>query len=337
MVKKRDDYATDLGQFHDLIRQLDDHIAALNSKVTERSSQLEETNTKLEKMNGHITNLKATLEKQAVSVGDMYKLQSEVKGAEEAMARTEALKEKLRSSQWEHETQLADHFNHLESLISDFNAALAELALLPGMDERVSDMKVVLDKSQALQNDQMKLLGVDLESFVKPSLQQYKEEYVDHTVNAQQNYQATLDRLESCQVALSEAIETLQVIETNKSKREETLEQERDTLDAKLTVKLREVEMVESSVASIGDPVALEEQMAKYEGQCAKLEAMRLQQQEENLAKKKAVEDEIDAACQAVMSLEQLCKAKTAEVNQYWLMKMTKNTDKVKVPDGMLD
>ena len=63
--------------------------------------------------------------------------------------------------------------------------------------------------------------------------------------------------------------------------------------------------------------------MVRYERQCAELEATKLSQQEENLANKKAVEKEIEAACKAIMELELFCKAKTAEVNQYWLMKKT--------------
>ena len=101
------------------------------------------------------------------------------------------------------------------------------------------------------------------------------------------------------------------------------MESERKTQEAKLAVRKREVQAIESSVVSINDPVALEEQLARYERQCAEMEALRLKQQEENLAKKKAVENVIEAACQAIMELETFCKAKTAEAHDYWLMKMT--------------
>ena len=323
LIKKRDDYSTDLEQFRDLIRQMDDHIAALNQKVKERSEELVTTNKKLEKMNGYTESLKQTLEKQAVSLGDMYKIQSELKGVEEAMDRASALKEKLRCSNWESEEQLSALFTELEGLVSLFNTVLSEVSLLPSMDDRVASLKVTLDKTKALEKDQSKLLGVNLESFVHPSLIQYKEMYVNRTAEASQAHQATLDSLDASKERLTESLENLKVLEARKQRLEETLENERNTQEAKLAVRLREVEAIETSVASINDPVALEEQLVRYERQCAELEATRLTQQEENLANKKAVEKEIEAACKAIMELELFCKAKTAEVNQYWLMKKT--------------
>jgi SMC interacting uncharacterized protein involved in chromosome segregation len=333
--KKRDDYATDLEQFRDLIRQMDDHISALNQKVTERTAELDKTNKKIDKMTGHVEQLKKTLEKQAVSLGDMYKLQSELKGVDEAMERALALKEKLRKSKWESEEQLANHFTDLEGLVAEFNSALAEVALLPCMDDRVAGLKVALHKTQALDKDQSKLLGVALVNVVHPTLLEYKEMYGEKAAEARQNYQQALDDLESSKERLSESMEKLQMLETQKLKCDESYESERKTQDAKLAVRLREMEAIEASMKSINDPVAQEEQLAKCERQCAELEAQRLKQQEEHLVMKKAVQDEIEAACQAVMELENFLKAKTAEVNQYWLMKITMNSETVKEPDGL--
>ena len=323
MIKKRDDYTTDLEQFRDLIRQMNDHIAALNQKVKERTEELSTTNKKLEKITAHTDSLKQTLEKQAVSLGDIQKVQSELKGVEEAMDRASALKEKLRASNWDCEEQLASLFTELEGLVSLFNGVLSEVALLPSMDDGVADLKIVLDKSKALEKDQSLLLGVDLESFVHPKLVEYKESYVINTAEASKTYQTTLESLEDSREKPTESAENLRLLEVRKHKLDGSLENERNTQDAKLAVRLREVEAIESSVASINDPVALEEQLVRYERQCAELEATKLSQQEEILANKQAVEEEIETACKAIMELEMFCKAKTAEVNQYWLLKQT--------------
>lgn len=324
LIKKRDDYTTDLEQFRDLIRQMDDHIAALQQKVKERTEELGSTNKKLEKRTAHTDGLKQTLEKQAVSLGDIQKIQSELKGVEEALDRASALKEKLRASNWDGEEQLAAYFTELEGLVSLFNGVISELVLLPSMDDNVASLKITLDKSKALEKDQSLLLGVDLESVVHPCLVQYNDTYITNTAEASAKYQTTLDNLEDSKEKLKDYAENLRMLEVRKHKLEETLENERNTQDAKLTVRLREVEAIEASVASINDPVALEEQLVRYERQCAELEATKLSQQEENLANKQAVEAEIEAACKAIMELDMFCKAKTAEVNQYWLMKKTK-------------
>jgi SMC interacting uncharacterized protein involved in chromosome segregation len=323
LQKQRDDYATDLEQFRDLNRQMDDHLAALQQKVKERSEELEITNNTLETKNQKVESLKQALEKQAVSLGDMYKLQSELKGVDEAMERASALKEKLRNAKWDGDDQLTNLVTVLELAISDFNRAVAEISLLPGMDDTVTSLKVTLNKNYALEKDQSKLLGVDLVSVVHPTLLQYKERFVTGTVEAKQSYQQALDDFEMNQGLLVETEEKLRLLETKKAKLEEALENERKTQEAKLAVRQREVQAIESSVESINNPVALEEELARYERKCAELEARRMKQQEEHLTKKKAVEDEIEAACQAIIELETFCKAKTAEAHDYWLMKMT--------------
>jgi chromosome segregation ATPase len=159
--------------------------------------------------------------------------------------------------------------------------------------------------------------------------------YVQDASLARQEYQQALDDLDASKENLSQCIDNLRTLESQKSRCEETFESERKTHEAKLALRLREAEAIETSVSSINDPVLLEEQMAKYERQIAELEAMRLQQQEENLAMKKAVEDEIEAACQAVMEMQNFCKAKAAEVSQYWMMKRTMNSTTVTTSENI--
>jgi len=323
-TQKRDDFITDLEQFHDLIRQMDDHIAALNLKVNERSEDLVATNDKLDKLNSITDGLKQKIEKQTATLGDLYKIQSELKGVEEAMGRALTLKEKLRSSSWESEEQLKALFTELEDLVSFFNATLAEVALLPRTDEqRIASLKIMLDKTKALEKDPSQLLGTNLENTVNPTLNEHKEMYLAQSTDASKAHQEALDKLDTSKERLVELQEKLQILEARKLRLEETIENERTTQEAKLAVRLREVEAIESSVASINNPLALEEQLVRYEQRCAELEAIRLTQQEENLANKKAVEKEIEIASLAIIELDAFCKAKTAEVSQYWLMKKT--------------
>jgi len=308
---------------------MDDHISALDQKVKERTEELGTTNQKLAKMNDHIEELTKAVEKQAVSIGDMYKLQSELKGVEEAMDRALAIKEKFRESMWEKEEVLSTLYTELVHEIATYNSLISDIALYPGLDERAASLKATLDKNCALERDQSKLLGVNIDNVVRPSLVQFKDHFVVKCAETRHDHQQALDDLEKNKNVLAESMERLKLLESQKLKMEETLENERKTQEAKVAVRLREVEAIESSAASINNPVALEEQLARYERQCAELEALRLQRQEENLASKKAVEQEIEVACQAIMEMESFCKAKAAEVNQYWLMKRTMNSKTV--------
>jgi SMC interacting uncharacterized protein involved in chromosome segregation len=309
---------------------MDAYIAALHEKVKNRTEDLETTNKALEQKNRIVDSLKEALERQAVSLGDSEKLKSELKGVEEAMERAKGKKDTLRHYIWEGEQQLNSLYPQLQDSVAAYNITLSEVALLLGMDEEASKLKVVLDESQALENDQCKLLGVDLFTVVHPALVHYKEQLVAGTARASQEYQQALDDLQASKHELSDCVEKLQILETKKLKLQEALENERQTQEAKLAVRLRELETLESSVGSMNDPVGLEGQLARNERQVAEMESLRLEKQQENLSDKKAVEDEIAGACHAIMENETFMKAKGAEVNQYWLMKKTMCTDTVK-------
>ncbi|CAB9514798.1 Kinetochore protein NDC80 homolog [Seminavis robusta] len=323
LIKKQEDFKVDLEQFRDLNRQLDDHVSGLQQKIKKFKEDLAAKNKILEKKNETIEHLKKTLGSQDLSKGDMYKLESELIGVKEAMERANKQKEQLRQSVWEDEAQLNSLYTQLEDSIAAYHISLSEIALAPEMEKHAAKLKVVLDKSQALETDQNKLLGVDLSSVVHPTLIQFKERLVARTNKAGQDYQQALDELDAAKQQFSECVEKLQILEAKKEKLEETMERERQTHEAKLALRLREVEAIESSVGSINDPVAMEGHLARNERQVTEMEALRLQKQEENLANKKAVEDEIAAACQAIMENETFMKAKAAEVSQYWLMKLT--------------
>ena len=95
------------------------------------------------------------------------------------------------------------------------------------------------------------------------------------------------------------------------------MEAEREAQDAKLGVRTRELESIETKVASLRDPVALEEQMAQFEQQCAELEALRQQHEEDNVARKVAVCEEVDRAISAIQEYDKFCTDKISEVKQF--------------------
>jgi SMC interacting uncharacterized protein involved in chromosome segregation len=332
--KKKEDYAIDLQQFKDLIQQMDQHVATLSQKKKERTNELAETSTRLDRANTRVEELKQAVISQDLSVEDVQKMQAEQKGVDEAIQRAADLKEKLRKSSWGTNTTLEKAWNELESAISEYSTLLSELDLLPLVSAKAIDMKIKVNKAAALENSQSKLLGVDLVSRVNPAILESKQEYSGKSSDAKWKYQEALDKLNASEEALSEATEKLKIMQDKQARCEETLEGERDAQEAKLAVRLREAEAMKTKVASLRDPVALEEQMASYERQCAELEALRMSYQEENVARKKAVCDEIEMACQAIKDYEAHCLQKAAELQQYVLDKKS-NYGTVKLPSNM--
>lgn len=315
-VQKREDYSTDLEQFHDLIRQMEEHVETLTKKKTERQRELAETNRTLERVNKHVAELKETVTNQELSLEDVTKLENERKSLDEAIDKAMQLKDEKRKALWDDEAQMESNWNDLEAAASDYNSNLSELGLLPLVSEKGVNMKVVLNKSEDV-GDQTALVGVDLVGKVQPTLDECKQQYSDQFADAKWKYQEALDQLEKSEEAMSMAMEKLKIVKQKLEKSEETLQAENEAQDAKLAVRVREAESMEAKVASIRDPVAIEEQMARYERQLAELEALRMKYNAENVAKKKAVCDEIEQARKNMESYEEFCKEKVAEVQQY--------------------
>jgi hypothetical protein len=115
---------------------------------------------------------------------------------------------------------------------------------------------------------------------------------------------------------------------------EDALEGEREAQDAKLAVRQREAESMEARVASLRDPVALEEQMAQFELQCAELEALRMKYEEDNVSRKRAVCEETEKACLEMKRYDDYCLEKIAEVQQYRKQKR-EMYGKLKLPQNM--
>jgi chromosome segregation ATPase len=316
--KKKSDYLTDLEQFHDLIRQMDEHVATLTQKKKERAEELDETNRKLARATSSVESLKCTINCQEMSIEDVQKLQNEKKGVEEAIDRAVRLKEERLKASWETEAALEKLWTELEAAVSDYDAKLSELTSLPLVSAKGVPMKIVVDKHSALDNDETKLLGVDLTNTVHSVLHSCKHQLSENLSVAKWKYQEALDQLDKSEQALTEAMEKLKIVRDKAAKSDETLEKERESQEAKLAVRQREVDSMEAKVASLRDPVALEEQMARYERQCAELESLRLKYQEESVSRKNATCEEIEQKLEEMLEYEDNFERRVAEVKNYW-------------------
>ena len=88
--------------------------------------------------------------------------------------------------------------------------------------------------------------------------------------------------------------------------------------DKAIGIRQREIALLEEKIASLRDPVALEEQMASYERQCSQLEALRLEHSETNVKLRKAVRVEIQTACEKMAQHDRFCVEQLQAVQQHW-------------------
>ncbi len=331
-TQKREEYATELEQYHDLVRQMDEHKCNLEQKIKERTAELEKTNEQLEKMNGHIRSLKDEISNQKMSVDDLRALENELKGLNEAMDRSCALRDKRKEALTASQSDLDEVCNALDAAIVDYNSKLSDLQFVPTHGPALVNLKAVLKKDKLLAKNDSVITGVAFKDEVAPKLDNIIASINAKIDETKEKYQDMLDKVQRSHDECKAADAQLHIVKEKTAKCEKTMEDEEETHKAKLAVRQREVDAMESKVASRRDPIALEEQIAAFQRQCAELEALQLEYQVESACQVKALQDEIDRSAKLMMENENYWQSKMKEVGDYWSEKVT-NVARVKVPE----
>lgn len=357
LAKKREDYATDLEQFEDLVGKLDEHKEALARKVQERTVQLQETNADLESLTAKIESLSIQIKEQELSVEDIIKMKSERARLKEMLEKACALREVNKDALWKVERELNEAFEELESVVDDYNSKVSEIALFRDGKVREADLMMSVRRDVEKYEDPDELLQVKHDGEVRPFFASLVEEVTEESVNAKEMLQSKLDQLEACEEAWTEATDNnkvshprqrsldrpcltqcrlSQILEDKIAKREEILKSEKEQNDAALSVRTREVKAIEEKIDELRDPAAIEEQIAKIQRQCTTLEALQLKHQEETVSAKRAVQEEINAALDEMSRYDEQVQMKLNELKQYKLEKMVLlRANKVESPDRL--
>lgn len=313
---------------------MDEHKANLEQKIKERTAELTQTNEQLNKMNGHIEELKKEIASQKMSVDDLRVLENELKGLNEAMDRACSLRDKRKDALTVSQKELDGVCNSLESAILDYNSKLSDLQFIPTHGATLANLKAALKKENLLSTNDSEITGVAFTDEVAPKLDDIKKSINEKIEETKEMYQDILDKVQRSNDECKAADGQLYIVKEKTAKCEKTMEDEEETHKAKLAVRQREVDAMESKVASRRDPIALEEQIAAYQRQCAELEALQLEYQAESASQVEALQDEIDRSAKLMMENETYWHAKMKEVGEYWNEKVT-NLARVKVPENL--
>jgi SMC interacting uncharacterized protein involved in chromosome segregation len=204
-MKKRESYATDLEQFHDLVRQMDDHCTTLALKVQERMKELQQTHDDLEGMTTKMENLQRTVATQPLSVEQLQKMHAEQARLKEALEKASALKhfnmEGLDKSQQELNTLWED----LEMLMREYNEEAAELLRNMADFSQQLPSKMTLQKDKSM--DQTQLVGVDISNQLVPFLEHCKDRNMTLLGDTRRQLETFLDDAEAIKEAYTEAMD----------------------------------------------------------------------------------------------------------------------------------
>jgi kinetochore protein NDC80 len=331
--KKRDDYATDLQQFHDLLRQMEEHKSALEMKVKERTTELSESNDKLALANNQLEKLKQTVNTQQLSVDDLRKLENEMKGVIEATERSRSLKEERKKKLSAAQEDLSHQVNQLEGLVVQYNHKMSQVALLvPSLTSKGVNSVLRVHNDDRMLQSHVSVLGVDLQDFVRPTVEAENNKLEVESDKCKRIHLEVSDKLKQAMQRGDETSSKLQILKDKIEKLEENIAQEQDAHMQKMNVRQREVDSMETKIDALRDPVAIEEQMASYERQCAKLEIMRQNHQEDSVLYRNIVLTEINAGLQLMKDHDTYWRHKNDELSQYWDLKQQEAKGELSVP-----
>ena len=320
-MKKREDYASDLEQFQDLIKQMQENKLAFVNKIEERQKSLDAANSRIERLSNTIDELERRIAEQELSLEDAKKLEVERKSHTEARERVLNKRKELSTELSRHESDVAALIDTVDDAVSRYNAKISDMSVVPLVGHIYGALKAELHKDNLLQADQSSMVGVDLCGEVQETVQSHQPEVDRRTKEKARTYQDSLDDLQNLDNVKKEAMVKLNILERELTKLNDTLQQEQVAHEAKVTVRQREVDAMKDKVGSLRDPVALEEQMASFELQCAELEALQVRHKEENINQKQNVLKAISDACSLMEEHDVFVRRISAEVKDYWAQK----------------
>ena len=204
-MKKRESYATDLEQFHDLVRQMDDHCTTLALKVQERMKELQQTHDDLEGMTTKMENLQRTVATQPLSVEQLQKMHAEQARLKEALEKASALKHFNMDGLDKSQQELNTLWEDLEMLMREYNEEAAEL--LRNMADFAQQLpsKMTLQKDKSM--DQTQLVGVDISNQLVPFLEHCRDRNTNLLGDTRRQLETFLDDAEAIKEAYTEAMD----------------------------------------------------------------------------------------------------------------------------------
>jgi kinetochore protein NDC80 len=318
--KKRHEYATDLEQFHDLIRQMNEHKKTLEHKVQERTAALAEMNTELRQLGDEKEALKQVIATQVLSIDDLPKLENAQKQADEAFVRTTHAKERLKAVISEYREKVDTSMASLEQNLADYNQVIAGLAATNPRFHDFVDMKANFNKDKLL-STQDELLGVDLYETVHPLISRCQRELSDMIGETKAALQEQLDQVDKLEAVNMEKTAKLKILLEKHGRCEGLLLQQTESQQSVLAVRQREVAAMEQKVQLMQAPISagtVEEQVARLERECAELEALRRQRLEEHDLQTKTVRGKIEQALHLMLQQEEYTQRRLAQLCDYW-------------------
>ena len=297
LAQKREDYATDLEQFHDLNRQMDEHKGALENKVKERSAELQEAEGEFEGITQKVTIAKQRIHNQELSIDEVSKMQLESERGNDALVKASALKQEKRKLLWETQTDAKQTSECLEIAVESYNVTHGDLTILT---DGAGALKMSINLENAQSGNQFSLIGVNLRTEVNPYLTDFQAEESEAMVILRRQNQHELDQLVSKEECMTEFTEKVGILENRKEKCEENVEKEREQAEAAVHICFNDITVVESKIKSLRNTIAFEEEIVSYQNQYIQLEALHIKYRNENINKRKEVLDEINSTLRTI-------------------------------------
>ena len=309
LFKKREDYAEEVEQFQDLVKQMDDHKATLVKKVDERQEELSAITEKIDRASRKMEKLQKVIDTQELSVDDAKKLELEQQSMHESLERVLDQKQKLKESLLANEQELSKMFEVVDASIADWNEKILHLSVVPVVGQMYGPLKCVLNK-----DDQDPILETLREA--QALIDKHLLEVEKRIDSSNKQLQDGLDELSTMDSEQEELSVKKKILESEYAKAEQTVAREQESHISKISVRQNEVTEMEERItrASGGN---LEEVISAIDRSCADLETRIREVNEKVLERKKLLQGSIASACAMMKNHEAFVAQTVSQASSY--------------------
>lgn len=296
---------------------MDERKISYEARIATRRTELEETNRTLDTLNERVKQLNEQVATQKLSVEGAEKIDEERKGVEEAIERKGKLRSQLGQKLSIINEKLQGLSDQLKSDSDKYNSIVSGLSNLNLVTEKGVEMKTSVDVSLTNDGSRSKILGVDLQSTVQPTLLKCTREYMEAVDVAQRDYKSALDTKRGIEEAMAQTASDLHSLQMELTELDDQIAAELHEHKETLTADAQELETVERKIAILQDPSGIDEEYSRIQQRFAELKALGWHQHEAFSSKQQALQRELEQALQELSKHEDYFQLKIVELKAY--------------------
>jgi hypothetical protein len=301
-----------------------------------------------------IEQLRQTIDGQELSQEDVRRMEREKARIEEQISKQGSVLEGQTAALKEAKEKWCAVYKLLEQKVTEYNTRARQLELIPEVARhaRGKRFEVKLDGDKAAEGVINMMGGVDILGVMGPYVTNLVNDYESKTAEEKRRLTVVKELIKTMKISREKTVKDIEVIQNNDSCRffsfkvysfihftctcpvflirlssqaikvrviscDEESEATKERLEADIQAKQRQLELLNNRISSLNDPKGVESTIMELDAEYEQLKLRQQREEKENMAKLKAVTDEIRRAFILAKEYEAHKKKRLDEMNDY--------------------